>query len=243
MIVLNTVFKTHRAGNVETVALNGVTLSIHKGEYVSIVGPSGCGKSTLLSILGMLDRPDSGSYSFDGVEVKAKNEAQLSCIRRSRVGFIFQNFNLIEELSVKENISLALEYSGVARPFLEKRVNESMERLGISHRANHRPSQLSGGQQQRVAIARAWVNNPAVLLADEPTGNLDSAHGADVMELLKQMNKEGTTLVMVTHAPEFAAQTKRVIQMRDGQIVSDSASVNAIAQTKSERHELLSRGA
>jgi putative ABC transport system ATP-binding protein len=206
-------------GEVITTALNNINLEIRSGEYVAVMGPSGCGKTTLLSIIGMLDTPDGGEYWFDGKNVAGWTESELNELRRGRIGFIFQSFNLIEELTVEENVGLALEYSSALAEERRERVAEILEKLGVAHRAKHRPSQLSGGQQQRVAVARALVTRPAVLLADEPTGNLDSAHGEEVMELLQKINEEGTTIVMVTHSPTHAARAKRTVGLLDGAIV------------------------
>jgi putative ABC transport system ATP-binding protein len=206
-------------GEVITTALNNINLEIKAGEYVAVTGPSGCGKTTLLSIIGMLDTPDGGEYWFDGKNVAAYREDQLNELRRGRIGFIFQSFNLIEELSVEENVGLALEYTSASAQERRERVAAMLDKLGVAHRAKHRPSQLSGGQQQRVAVARALVTKPAVLLADEPTGNLDSAHGEEVMELLQKINEEGTTIVMVTHSPTHAARAKRSVGLLDGAIV------------------------
>jgi putative ABC transport system ATP-binding protein len=206
-------------GEVITTALNNINLEIAAGEYVAVMGPSGCGKTTLLSIIGMLDTPDGGEYWFDGKNVAGWTENQLNELRRGRIGFIFQSFNLIEELSVEENVELALEYSSVSAEERRERVTAMLDKLGVAHRAKHRPSQLSGGQQQRVAVARALVTRPAVLLADEPTGNLDSAHGEEVMELLQKINEEGTTIVMVTHSSTHAARAKRTVGLLDGAIV------------------------
>jgi putative ABC transport system ATP-binding protein len=206
-------------GEVITTALNNINLEIQAGEYVAVMGPSGCGKTTLLSIMGMLDTPDGGEYWFDGKNVAGFREDQLNELRRGRVGFIFQSFNLIEELSVEENVELALKYTSASAEERRERVSAMLEKLGVAHRAKHRPSQLSGGQQQRVAVARALVTRPAVLLADEPTGNLDSAHGEEVMGLLQQINEEGTTIVMVTHSPTHAARAKRAVGLLDGAIV------------------------
>jgi putative ABC transport system ATP-binding protein len=222
MLKLTAVSKIHVAGEVRTTALDRIDLEIDAGEYVAITGPSGCGKSTLLGLLGLLDAPDSGAYWFDGQNVAGFSEARLNDLRRGRIGFIFQSFNLIEELTVFENVELALEYTGTAPAERRRRVAAMLERLGLAHRALHRPSQLSGGQQQRVAIARALVAGPAMLLADEPTGNLDSAHGDDVMRLLRTINAEGTTVVMVTHSPLHAAQASRTLHLLDGRIVVDA---------------------
>ena len=218
MLKLVNASKKFVGGDVMTTALNGVQLEIGAGEYVAVMGPSGCGKSTLLTILGMLDSPDGGEYWFDGRNVAGASEDELNELRRGRVGFIFQSFNLIEELSVEENVALALEYSDLPAAERRERVARMLEKLGITHRARHHPSQLSGGQQQRVAIARALVTRPLVLLADEPTGNLDSSHGEEVMQLLQQINAEGTTIVMVTHSPTHAARAARTVGMLDGAI-------------------------
>ena len=222
MLRLSGVSKIHTAGEVRTTALDGIDLEIAAGEYVAITGPSGCGKSTLLSVLGLLDVPTSGEYWFEGRNVAGWSEAKLNALRRGKIGFIFQSFNLIEELSVFENVELALEYTGTPAAERRRRVRDMLDRLGVAHRAGHRPSQLSGGQQQRVAIARALVAGPAMLLADEPTGNLDTAHGDEVMRLLRTINAEGTTVVMVTHSPAHAAQASRALRLLDGRIVVDA---------------------
>ena len=222
MIKLRQLSKLHHAGEIETTALDGIDLDIEAGEYVAVTGPSGCGKSTLLGILGLLDAPTRGDYWFDGVNVAGWSEARLTRLRRGRIGFVFQSFNLIDELSVAENVELALEYGELGAKQRRARVDEVMARLGIAHRAKHRPSQLSGGQQQRVAIARAVVARPALLLADEPTGNLDSAHGDEVMRILRELNAEGTTLVMVTHSPMHAAQASRTLRLLDGRVLVDA---------------------
>ena len=221
MLKLSDVSKVHLTGEIQTRALNNINLEIGNGEYVAITGPSGCGKSTLLSVLGLLDVPDGGSYHFEGHAIEHMNESKLNDLRRGRVGFIFQSFNLIEELSVEENVELALEYGDLGARERKARVAEMLEKLGVAHRAKHFPSQLSGGQQQRVAIARALVARPGILFADEPTGNLDTAHGDEVMNLLRGIHAEGTTIVMVTHSLEHAQQATRIVHMRDGQIQSD----------------------
>ena len=208
---------------VETHALNGVDINIHDGEFVAIMGPSGCGKSTLLNILGMLDTPTDGTYWLDGREVSQLKEDDRTAYRRGKIGFVFQSFNLIEELNVTENVGLPLGYLGIKGEERRKRVEETLERMGISHRAGHYPNQLSGGQQQRVAIARAVVCKPGLILADEPTGNLDSKNGIEVMELLRELNREGTTVVMVTHSQRDASYADRVINLFDGQIVDSLA--------------------
>ncbi len=222
MIKLTDVSKTYSTGEVRTTALNGINLEIDAGEYLAITGPSGCGKSTLLGLLGLLDIPDSGNFWFEGQNIAGWTESQLNQLRRGKVGFIFQSFNLIEELSVFENVELALEYGNLSANQRRAKVAAMLDKLGIAHRARHRPSQLSGGQQQRVAIARALVASPALLLADEPTGNLDSAHGDEVMRILRTINAEGTTVVMVTHSPQHAAQASRTLRMLDGSILVDA---------------------
>jgi putative ABC transport system ATP-binding protein len=222
MLKLSGVSKIHHAVEVRTTALDRIDLEIAAGEYLAITGPSGCGKSTLLSVLGLLDVPTSGEYWFEGRNVAGWSEAKLNALRRGKVGFIFQSFNLIEELSVYENVELALEYTGMRAQERRQRVQAALESLGVAHRAAHRPSQLSGGQQQRVAIARALVAGPAMLLADEPTGNLDTAHGDEVMRLLRAINAKGTTVVMVTHSPAHAAQASRTVRLLDGRIVVDA---------------------
>jgi putative ABC transport system ATP-binding protein len=222
MIELQAVTKRHRAGDIETTALDAIDLQIEAGEYVAITGPSGCGKSTLLGLLGLLDLPTSGSYRLQGEEVTGRQPRELAAIRRGRIGFVFQSFNLIDELSVRDNVQLALRYSGMPEKAQRARVTEVLERLGLAHRAAHHPSQLSGGQQQRVAIARAIAARPALLLADEPTGNLDSAHGQEVMRLLRELNDEGTTLVMVTHSAEHAALASRSVRLLDGRVLVDA---------------------
>jgi putative ABC transport system ATP-binding protein len=218
MLKLVNASKKFTGGEVMTTALNEVALEIRAGEYVAVMGPSGCGKSTLLGILGLLDSPDSGEYWFDGQNVAGLDEEHLNDLRRGRIGFIFQSFNLIEELTVEQNVALALEYSDLPPAERRERVAQMLAKLGIEHRARHHPSQLSGGQQQRVAIARALVTRPLLLLADEPTGNLDSAHGEEVMQLLQQINAEGTTIVMVTHSASHAARAARTVGMLDGAI-------------------------
>jgi putative ABC transport system ATP-binding protein len=218
MLKLVNTSKRFVGGDVLTTALNNVSLEIKAGEYVAVAGPSGCGKSTLLSILGMLDTPDGGEYWFAGQNVAGCSEVELSALRRGRIGFIFQTFNLIDELSVEENVQLALEYNDVPAEQCPARVAQVLDELGIAHRAGHRPAELSGGQQQRVAIARAVVARPDVLLADEPTGNLDSANGEEVMRILQRLNERGTTIVMVTHSPAHAARASRTVGLLDGAI-------------------------
>lgn len=222
MIELSQLTKRYRAGDVETTALDAIDLQIEAGEYVAITGPSGCGKSTLLGMLGLLDSPTSGSYRLQGEEVAGKTPRELAAIRRGRIGFVFQSFNLVDELTVHDNVQLALRYGDLPEKTQRQRVTEVLKRLGLAHRAKHHPSQLSGGQQQRVAIARAVAARPALLLADEPTGNLDSAHGQEVMRLLRELNEEGTTLVMVTHSAEHAALASRSVRLLDGRVLVDA---------------------
>ena len=217
---LQKIFKTEE---VETWALNDVTLEIKEGEFVAIMGPSGCGKSTLLNILGLLDNPTNGTYILNGVEVSKMTESQRTELRKGVIGFVFQSFNLIDELNVYENIELPLLYMGVPAAERKRRVEEAMDRMAIAHRVKHFPQQLSGGQQQRVAIARAVVANPKIILADEPTGNLDSKNGKEVMELLTQLNKECTTVVMVTHSQHDAGYATRTINLFDGSVVNEVA--------------------
>jgi putative ABC transport system ATP-binding protein len=221
MIKIENLSKIFRTEEVETVALDGVCLSVEKGEFVAVMGPSGCGKSTLLNIMGLLDNPTSGSYLLDGEEVGHLKESQRTSVRKGKIGFVFQSFNLIDELNVEENIELPLKYIGVPQKERRERVVEILRRLELSHRAKHYPQQLSGGQQQRVAIARAVVMNPKLILADEPTGNLDSKNGLEVMQLLTQLNDEGTTIVMVTHSQRDAGFAQRIVNLLDGQIVPE----------------------
>ena len=219
MIQLDNIRKVFRTEEVETIALGGVTMSVNEGEFVAIMGPSGCGKSTLLNILGLLDNPCEGSYKLAGTEVADLKERDRTQIRKGQVGFVFQSFNLIDELNVEQNVELPLKYVGVPKKEREQRVEEMLRRMGLSHRAKHYPNQLSGGQQQRVAIARAVITNPKLIHADEPTGNLDSKNGYEVMQLLSQLNAEGTTVVMVTHSQRDASFASRVINLFDGHIV------------------------
>jgi putative ABC transport system ATP-binding protein len=223
MIALNQLSKVYRTAEVETTALHKVDLEVKAGEFVAVMGPSGCGKSTLLNLLGMLDQPTSGEYRFDGKNISGWREAQLSGLRKSAIGFIFQSFNLVNELNVFENVELALLYhSGVTLRERKRRVREALKRMGIAHRSRHMPQQLSGGQQQRVAIARAVVAAPKLILADEPTGNLDSANGEEVMQLLTELNQEGTTIVIVTHSHAHAEYAHRIVTLLDGAIVSEN---------------------
>lgn len=222
MIKTEKLTKLFTTEEVQTKALNEVTLQIEPGEFVAIMGPSGCGKSTLLNILGTLDAPTSGTYFFDGKQVDSMSENQLTALRKGNLGFIFQSFNLIDELSVYENVELPLVYLGMKQAERKERVKQVLEKVNLLHRANHFPQQLSGGQQQRVAIARAVVADCKLLLADEPTGNLDSVNGVEVMELLSQLNRQGTTIVIVTHSQRDATYAHRVIQLFDGQIVAEN---------------------
>jgi len=221
MLKLHNLYKVYRTDEIETVALNGVNLEIDQGDFVAVMGPSGCGKSTMLNIVGLLDNPTDGDYWFFDENVAKYSETKRSAIRKKNIGFIFQSFNLIEELNVAENIELALLYHKMAAGERRRRVEEAMDRMGIAHRARHMPGQLSGGQQQRVAVARAVVGDQPLILADEPTGNLDSAHGQEVMELLRSLNADGTTIVMVTHSPAHADYARRTVNLFDGHIVTD----------------------
>lgn len=220
MIKIENLTKVFRTTEVETLALNDVSLEVKENEFVAIMGPSGCGKSTLLNIMGLLDQPTAGSYYLDGMEVGRLREKDRTEVRKGKIGFVFQSFNLIDELNVFENVELPLTYLKIPAVERRRRVNEILSRMNISHRAGHYPQQLSGGQQQRVAIARAVVSGPKLILADEPTGNLDSKNGQEVMELLTELNKEGTTIVMVTHSQRDAGFAGRVISLFDGQVVS-----------------------
>lgn len=213
--------KVFRTEEVETTALNKVSFEIKEGEFVAIMGPSGCGKSTLLNILGLLDNPNSGEYNFLGTNVAGYSEKQRANLRKKNIGFVFQNFNLIDELSVYENVELPLIYLGYSSSERKKRVEEVLNHMQIMHRKNHFPLQLSGGQQQRVAVCRAVVAKPHIILADEPTGNLDSTHGDEVMNLLEELNKNGTTIIMVTHSQRDASYAQRIIRLFDGQIVTE----------------------
>ena len=221
MLTMRDVSKVYRTDTVETSALDGIHLDIARGEFVAIMGPSGCGKSTLLNVIGMLDSPTSGSYMFDGTEIAGLPEGKLAEFRKQNIGFIFQSFNLVDELSVRENVELALLYHNVPASERRRRTDEVMDKVGIGHRARHRPSQLSGGQQQRVAVARALVGNPKLILADEPTGNLDTQHGEEVMKMLQTLNREGSTIVMVTHSPGHADYAGRVVNILDGRVLQE----------------------
>jgi len=222
MIKTKQLVKVFRTDEIETTALNNVDLEIKKGEFVAVMGPSGCGKSTLLNIVGLLDNPSSGELWFDSIEVSGFKEKQRTELRKSNIGFVFQSFNLIDELTVYENVELPLLYLKVSAKERKEKVDAVLDRMKIAHRRKHFPQQLSGGQQQRVAIARAVVANPKLILADEPTGNLDSANGEEVMKLLTELNKEGTTIVMVTHSPSDAEYAHRIVQLFDGHIVTEN---------------------
>lgn len=222
MLKTKELVKIFRTDEIETTALNKVDLEVQKGEFVAVMGPSGCGKSTLLNILGLLDNPTSGELLFNGTDVSKFREKQRTDLRKANVGFVFQSFNLIDELTVFENVELPLLYLKVSASERKKKVEEVLDRMKIAHRRKHFPQQLSGGQQQRVAIARAVVANPKLILADEPTGNLDSANGEEVMKLLSELNKEGTTIVMVTHSPSDAEYAHRIVQLFDGHIVTEN---------------------
>ena len=234
MIELHDLSKTYRTADVETTALNRINLEIADGEFIAVMGPSGCGKSTLLNILGMLDSPDSGSFNFLGDDIAQRSEKELASIRKQNIGFIFQSFNLIDELSVAENVALPLLYQKIPTSERNARVLEVLEKVNIAHRADHRPQQLSGGQQQRVAVARAVVANPKIILADEPTGNLDTTNGEEVLEQLGKLNAAGTTIIMVTHDQGHADHAGRVVHMLDGRVLSES--VVGMQPTSEARH-------
>jgi putative ABC transport system ATP-binding protein len=221
MVKFEHISKFYRASEVETAALDDISLEVREGEFLAVMGPSGCGKSTLLNILGLIDSPSAGKYWFLGEDIARYSEEQLTLRRRSQVGFIFQNFNLIDDLNVAENVEVALLYLGVPRGERRQRVSEALERVDLAHRSKHMPKQLSGGQQQRVAVARALVARPKLLLADEPTGNLDSANGDAVLDLLDDITRSGTTTIMVTHSAEHARRAQRVVHMLDGRVVED----------------------
>lgn len=226
MIKITNLEKYYKTEEVQTIALNKLSFEIKEGEFAAIMGPSGCGKSTLLNILGLLDDPDGGSYLFNGIEVADYNERKRAQLRKHNIGFVFQSFNLIDELSVFENVELPLIYTGVKPAERKARVHEVLEKMQIMHRRKHFPQQLSGGQQQRVAVARAVVNNPKLILADEPTGNLDSSNGNEVMDLLTELNEAGTTIIMVTHSEHDAKFSHRIIRMLDGEKVTENLLVD-----------------
>jgi putative ABC transport system ATP-binding protein len=222
MIQTKELVKVFRTDEVETTALNKVNLEVNSGEFVAVMGPSGCGKSTLLNIIGLLDNPTDGELFFDGAEVGRFKERQRTNLRKGNIGFVFQSFNLIDELTVYENVELPLLYLNVSSSERKMKVNQVLDRMKIAHRKKHFPQQLSGGQQQRVAISRAVITNPKLILADEPTGNLDSANGEEVMNLLTELNQEGTTIIMVTHSPSDADKAHRIVQLFDGHIVTEN---------------------
>ncbi len=228
MLKMHGITKVYRTSDIQTTALNNINLEVNRGEFIAIMGPSGCGKSTLLNIIGMLDNPTKGDYFFNDENISGYSESRLCDIRKQNIGFIFQSFNLIDELSVYQNIELALLYHNIPSKERKRRVEAVMDRVGIAHRANHMPSQLSGGQQQRVAVARAVVGDQPLILADEPTGNLDSAHGQEVMEMLQRLNDEGTTIIMVTHSQSHADYAKRTVNLFDGSIVTQSRRVEQV---------------
>jgi len=229
MIKITNLSRVFRTLDLETAALSNINLTVNEGEFVAIMGPSGCGKSTLLSILGMLDSPSSGSFDFDGADIANYNEKQLAQLRKASIGFVFQSFNLIDELTVFENVELPLQYQQISKAERKKRVEQILKRVGIDHRGDHLPQQLSGGQQQRVAVARALVINPKLILADEPTGNLDSKNGDEVMAMLRELNKEGTTVIMVTHSEKEGNYADRLVRLLDGQVMLDKA--NQVSQS------------
>ncbi|MBV7257411.1 ABC transporter ATP-binding protein [Pacificimonas sp. WHA3] len=222
MIQLENVCRLYRSDEVETTALTSIDLNIDAGEFVAIMGPSGCGKSTLLNVLGTIDRPSSGRYIFEGRDISASAEQQLAKLRRDRLGFVFQSFNLIDDLTIGENVALGLAYRDMSAKEKRERVEAAMDRVGVAHRKDHHPHQLSGGQQQRAAIARAIVGEPKLILADEPTGNLDTENGAQVMDILSELNADGATIVMVTHSPAHADIAKRTVSMVDGRILTSA---------------------
>ncbi len=226
MIKTEKLNKIFRSEEIETTALNEIDLEIKEGEFVSIMGPSGCGKSTLMNVLGLLDNASSGKYHFLGEEVSGYNEHQRADFRKANIGFVFQSFNLIDELTVYENVELPLLYLGLPASERKERVQAMLEKMGVGHRSKHYPQQLSGGQQQRVAVSRALVTNPKIVLADEPTGNLDSQHGDEVMRLMKDLNEQGTTIVMVTHSPAYAAYGNRTVNLFDGKIADETLNGN-----------------
>ncbi|KJY86610.1 ABC transporter ATP-binding protein [Pseudoalteromonas piscicida] len=228
MIKLTNLNRVFRTQDVETTALNDINLAVNEGEFVAIMGPSGCGKSTLLSILGMLDSPSSGQFEFAGTDIAGYSEKQLSQLRKASIGFVFQSFNLIDELTVFENVELPLQYQNISKSERKQRVEQILKRVAIDHRADHLPQQLSGGQQQRVAVARALVINPKLILADEPTGNLDSKNGEEVMAMLRELNREGTTVIMVTHSEKEGSYADRLVRLLDGQVMLDKA--NTVVQ-------------
>jgi putative ABC transport system ATP-binding protein len=224
MITLTNLSRVFRTQDLETTALSNINLTVKQGEFLAIMGPSGCGKSTLLSILGMLDSPTAGSFEFSDENISKYSEVKLAELRKSSIGFVFQSFNLIDELTVYENVELPLQYQKVSKAERKQRVAAILKRVGIDHRGDHLPQQLSGGQQQRVAVARALVGKPKLILADEPTGNLDSKNGDEIMTMLRELNREGTTIIMVTHSEKEGAYADRLVRLLDGQVMVDKAS-------------------
>ncbi len=221
MIILKNIAKTYQMGDTTVHALDGVSTSIERGEFVAITGPSGSGKSTLMNILGCLDRPSAGSYQLDGAEVATLTDDQLALTRNKKIGFVFQNFNLLPRISALKNIALPLVYAGIDNTERMKRAQSTLGKVGLAERGNHRPNELSGGQRQRIAIARALINDPAILIADEPTGNLDTKSSLEIMDIFCELHDQGRTIIMVTHEPDIAAYAERVIHVRDGKILSD----------------------
>ncbi|ATC96410.1 ABC transporter ATP-binding protein [Pseudoalteromonas tunicata] len=234
MIKLTNLSRVFRTQDIETTALNNINLTVNQGEFLAIMGPSGCGKSTLLSILGMLDSPSAGSFEFAGTDIAGYNEKQLAELRKASIGFVFQSFNLIDELTVYQNVELPLQYQKISKSERKQRVEAILKRVGIDHRAEHLPQQLSGGQQQRVAVARALVINPKLILADEPTGNLDSKNGDEVMAMLRELNREGTTVIMVTHSEKEGAYADRLVRLLDGQVMVDKANTQQDQQLNTQ---------
>lgn len=235
MIKLSNLSKAYRTEYMETTALNNINIHIAKGEFVAVMGPSGCGKSTLLNVVGMIDDPTSGDYFFDGQEVGHRSENDLVDLRKKNIGFIFQNFNLIDDLNVSENVDLPLLYMGLSKAERRQRVADALELVGLANRADHKPQELSGGQQQRVAVARAIVSKPKLILADEPTGNLDTKNGDDVMNLLRELKESGVTILMVTHSPEHGERADRIIEMLDGEVVNGAAKMSVVSDSTKER--------
>jgi len=234
MIKLTNLSRVFRTQDIETTALNNINLTVNQGEFLAIMGPSGCGKSTLLSILGMLDSPSAGSFEFAGTDIAGYSEKQLAELRKASIGFVFQSFNLIDELTVYQNVELPLQYQKISKSERKQRVEAILKRVGIDHRAEHLPQQLSGGQQQRVAVARALVINPKLILADEPTGNLDSKNGDEVMAMLRELNREGTTVIMVTHSEKEGAYADRLVRLLDGQVMVDKANTQQDQQLNTQ---------
>ena len=238
MIQLKNLSKVYRTAYMETTALHNINIQIARGEFVAVMGPSGCGKSTLLNVVGMIDSPTSGEYYFDGKEVGHCSENDLVDVRKENIGFIFQNFNLIDDLSVAENVDLPLLYLGISKKERQAKVQKALELVGLEHRARHKPQELSGGQQQRVAVARSVVGDPKLILADEPTGNLDTKNGDEVMAMLDRLKSEGVTILMVTHSPEHGQRADRIIEMLDGEVVGgDAAATLSVVADNTETTE------